>query len=423
MKKLLLSLILVPLAMFSQDKMDSLSKEIKAIQSKTKVLDKLKFSGYLHAQFQLADTAGIASFAGGDFGTNVRKRFMVRRGRIKASYAGKHSLYVIQIDVTERKVGIRDAYARLTDKWLRFFHVQVGVFDRPFGFEIGYSSSLRETPERGRMSQILFPSEKDLGAMFVFNPHKEHALNYLKFEFGVFNGSGHETPDFDSFKELMGRLRIDRKTKSEKFRYGLGVSMLQGGWINTTSSLWNIGKDSAGIVAFTTIVDTTIIGKEAGKSMIGADIQLSMDWPLGTTTLRAEYIAGNTPGTYTSLKSLSALPTGDNYMRNFNGAYLYFIQDLGKTKHQIVVKYDWFDPNTDVSAEDIGRTVTSNAIKTGPADVKFSTLGFGWNYLWDENLKLVLYYDMVTNENCVNQAGFTRDKKDNVITARLQFRF
>ena len=36
------------------------------------------------------------------------------------------------------------------------------MFARPFGFEINYSSSDRESPERGRKSQILMKGERDL---------------------------------------------------------------------------------------------------------------------------------------------------------------------------------------------------------------------------------------------------------------------
>jgi hypothetical protein len=39
-----------------------------------------------------------------------------------------------------------------------------------------------------------------------------------------------------------------------------------------------------------------------------------------------------------------------------------------------------------------------------------------------ENLKLVLYYANVRNEK-TQLAGFTDDVKDNVFTARMQFRF
>jgi hypothetical protein len=168
-------------------------------------------------------------------------------------------------------------------------------------------------------------------------------------------------------------------------------------------------------------------GAIAGRSYGGADIQLSYDFPFGLTTLRAEYIAGVQPGTSSALTSLSATPTTDNYKRNFNGAYFYFLQNLGQSKHQLVVKYDWFDPNTDVAGDEIGKTPLAfkgdTYVKTGKADLKYSTLGLGWTYRWDSNVKIVAYYDMVTNETSENVAKVTKDLSDNVFTLRIQYKF
>ena len=42
-----------------------------------------------------------------------------------------------------------------------------GVFNRPFGHEIGYSTSGLESPERATIIQYFFPDERDLGAMLT----------------------------------------------------------------------------------------------------------------------------------------------------------------------------------------------------------------------------------------------------------------
>ena len=78
---------------------------------------------------------------------------------------------------------------------------------------------------------------------------------------------------------------------------------------------------------------------------------------------------------------------------------------------------DWYDPNTDVSGTQI-----TGGNGFGPADIKYTTLGVGYIYYINENLKLVTWYDNVKNEN-TSLAGFTEDVKDNVLTLRLQFRF
>ena len=56
------------------------------------------------------------------------------------------------------------------------------------------------------------------------------------------------------------------------------------------------------------------------------------------------------------------------------------------------------------------------------ADIKYNTLGVGYVYYMNPNLKWVLYYAMVKNEK-TQLSGFTSDISDNVFTSRLQFRF
>src|SRR5688500_18262588 len=89
---------------FSQTQTDSLINRINAVAKDVDVMKRLKFSGYIQAQFQDADSAGIRSFEGGDFPTGSDKRFMIRRGRLKASYTANITEIVLQLDATERGV-------------------------------------------------------------------------------------------------------------------------------------------------------------------------------------------------------------------------------------------------------------------------------------------------------------------------------
>ena len=122
--------------------------------------------------------------------------------------------------------------------------------------------------------------------------------------------------------------------------------------------------------------------------------------------------------------SLSALPTvllsGSEgfYRRRFNGAYFYFLQHLFSLQHQLVIKYDWYDANSKVNGKEIG-IAGSNFTA---ADIKYSTLNIGYNYYVTSVAKLGLFYAIVKNEN-TELTGYTSDLKDNIFTARLQFRF
>ena len=83
-----------------------------------------------------------------------------------------------------------------------------------------------------------------------------------------------------------------------------------------------------------------------------------------------------------------------------------------------MVKYDWYDPNSEVKGKEIN-DAPSNLTS---ADIRYSTWGFGYNFYMNPNMKFMLYYDLVKNESTL-LPGFLSDVSDNVLTCRLQFRF
>jgi hypothetical protein len=176
-------------------------------------------------------------------------------------------------------------------------------------------------------------------------------------------------------------------------------------------------------------VDSTAsnLNSYADRSYFGVDGQFSIASDLGLSQIRAEYITGKQPGASGS----SASPNGydpttaaasDTYIRPFSGGYVNFVQDIADTKHSIVVKYDWYDPNTSVNGNNI-----LVAAKTGKADVAYSTLGLGYMYRLNTNVRLMVYYDMVTNEKVAKYSsslkGYTKDLADNLVTVRFQYKF
>ena len=398
---------------------EKLANDITQLQSEVGTLKKIKISGYIQSQYQWADTAGIKSFAGGDFPANTNQRFKVRRAEFKTMYDNGVTQVVANIDITQNGVVIKDAFGKLTEQNLYAFSLTAGIFNRPFGFEVPYSSGMIESPERSRMSQTIFAGERDLGAMITFQMPSTSQLHPLKIEGGFFNGTGNNVNDFDSKKDFIGNIHWNRTTNSEKISYGIGVSYYNGGWANGTKYVYGNGTVANGNNGFT--VDSTSSNKFAvsKRAYIGADFQMNIAWGAGLTTFRGEYIQGQQPGTASSTVSLGIQPVTDTYLRNFNGACFYFLQNIMQTKNQIIVKYDWYDPNTKVSGDDIGKSGT----KLGAGDLKYTTLGLGWAYRFDTNVKFTLYYDMVTNETSNNLTGYSKDLKDNVVTLRVQYKF
>lgn len=416
-------------AQYLMDMVDTskdMGKEMLALFNR---LENIKISGYIQPQFQIAESKGAKGFAGGDFAPNSNNRYMLRRARVRFDYihfakANEHGpslQFVFQFDATERSVNVRDVWGRIFENKYQLFSFTTGLFARPFSYELNLSSGDRESPERGRMSQILMKTERDLGAMISLDPRrKSNKIKFLKVDLGIFNGPGlSSTTDYDSHKDIIGRITLKPQSLSKKITLGAAVSILNGGLTQNTKYVYT-SQNAAGIKNF--IVDSTVsnINKIAPRKYYGADAQLKIKNAVGFTELRAEFITGKQTASSTSSETPGALFTGTDayYVRKFNGAYFYFLQHLGSLKHQIGIKYDWYDPNTDVKTDEIGKPGSN----INAANIKYSTLGFGYIYYITPNAKLVLWYDKIINEK-TQLAGFTNDVKDNVLTCRIQFRF
>ncbi|HCX55949.1 MAG TPA: porin, partial [Sphingobacterium sp.] len=130
----------------------------------------IKITGYLQTQFQKAQSPGITSFSGGDFSKNSDNRFMIRRGRLKIDRVDTYSSIVFQLDATQDGVQLMDAFIQLRHPSQKGLSLTAGLFNRPFGYSIVYSSGYRDFPERARVFQTLMPRERDLGGMVSYHP-------------------------------------------------------------------------------------------------------------------------------------------------------------------------------------------------------------------------------------------------------------
>ncbi len=415
-------------AQFLMDMIDTSTSLGKGMISIYKNYDHLRISGYMQPQFQWATGKGVGVYQGGDFPKQSDNRFMFRRGRIRFDYEhyNKQNLptlqFVFQFDGTERGVNIRDFWGRLFDGKWDVMSLTMGMFARPFGFEVNYSSGDREAPERGRMSQILMKTERDLGAMVSWAPRKKsHPLSFLKVDVGLFNGQGLAGPeDYDSHKDLIARVAMKPTALNrQKWLLSVGASILYGGLEQFTPVVYRMQKTGQ----FYKDSSDANIGLIAPRHYYGGDAQFVIPNAKGSTQFRAEYIRGTQSSTRNSTETPGEIPMIDDVfaplaIRNFDGAYLNFLQHLGSEKHQLVLKYDWYDPNTRVKGKQIGK----DGLNLTAADIRFDTFGAGYVYYFNEHMKATLWFDRIWNES-TSLDGFTGDVDDNVFTCRLQYRF
>ncbi len=175
-----------------ESKVDGQNERILTLEASVAKMSQLKISGYVQPQFvwQDVDTLGSSS--------DTRVGFTIRRGRVKFTHTtpidgttGSISA-VIYPDITEAGLVIKEVYAT----WNVFQNLtsqapelafQMGSMNRPFGYEIAYSSSAREVAERSTAENRLFNGERDLGFQALYSPTFGDITPLL--ELGVFNGT------------------------------------------------------------------------------------------------------------------------------------------------------------------------------------------------------------------------------------------
>lgn len=390
-----------------------LEQQIQSHESDLKLLKQFKISGYIHSQFQYGEKNAALRIGGANSNTNEDfSRFGVRRGRVKITYEKSIASGVFQLDITEKQIRLRDVYISIKDPWFGSSSIRAGVFDRMFGFEVPFSSSKRESPERATVNTTLFPDEKDMGVMLTLQAPKNSPWSILKLDAGFIAGNSINI-DLDNKKDFIGHLSFNSNIQ-EKTNLSGGVSFYLGGVYQGSSTVYSMNGSK-----FESKKDTAHYGDFAKREYFGVDFQFATSSILGMTNIYSEYLFGTQPGDKNSSKSpnYSVLPTSHTYIRNFNGYYVTFVQDIGNLPFSVIVKYDHYDPNTKIAKNDIGLN------GTGKADIAYSTVGAGVMWRINNSLRLTAYYDNIKNETSSNLAGYNNDLADNVFTLRLQYKY
>jgi phosphate-selective porin len=377
-------------------KPDSLSERLEVLEGKTGSLEervalnetdlgkltKIKISGYIQAQFE--------SYQSGLVKTNEPDNtFYIRRARVKFTYEATDGIkFVLQPDFSTGNLSLKDAYAVASLPKLPSLSLWAGQFNRP-NYEVEYSSGQREVLERSRVIKTIYPGEREVGAKLEFNPLKVP----LKLQVALLNGNftGKEQKDVDSRKDLMARAVYSLKFSTAGIGVDLGANTYYGGLMakNKYISDFKSEMDST----------TSNTGSYMDKQWFGGETQVFFDL-LGGMSLKGEYIAGKNAFAGDS-------KSNPNKTRKFEGYYAYFIKNIGK-KNQMVVRYDYFDPNTELSGNEAQK------------EVNYKTFTLAWQYYLNDYIRFSVNYEMPKNET---NTSIPKDIKDNVFAIRMQAKF
>lgn len=373
----------------------------------------LKISGYLQAQMEYGQKEAVLKVGTANSDqTRSFNRIGIRRGRIKLKYSEGIGAAVFQVDLTEKGVGLKDAYIEVYEPWLNVLSLRMGVFNRPFGFEIEYSSSNRASPERARVFQTLFPEERDLGVMISLQGPPSSFLQFVKLDAGLFAGNGIKK-ETDNRKDFIGHLSV-HLCAEEQWRCALGFSYYKGSVYQGSPFVYTMGAEG-----FRQDWDPAHVGDFARREYVGMDFQLYFTNRVGMAKITAEYLFGRQPGAQSNSYSpnASVLPVHEVYLRDFKGGYLQLVYQWNALPLGLVLKYDGYDPNTRVRGQALGQGHTSKG------DVAYETYGAGVYWRMNTQVKLTAYYEYITNETSPYLHGFIADKKDNTLNLRLQYKF
>ena len=286
-----------------------------------------------------------------------------------------------------------------------------GKFNR-LNYEVEYSSSQREVPERSLVIRSIYPGERAIGFKLEVNPQgiplkvqlgmfngNDGGFNQLSDTTGKFAANTIENKDYDNFKDIMARA-----TYSFKLGNIGGLDIGAHAYFGSLKSNTNATLHSD----FTTI-DSSKVGDAVKRNWFGAEFQFFAD-VLGGMSLKGEYITGKN-----AMLGGSKFANGNllpNFQNNFAGYYVYLIKNIGK-KNQFAFRYDYYDPNTDIKGSDvtISKYAGSNSRKIGSfksskADLAYTTFTLAWHYYFDDNIRITLAYAIVQNEKVgTNSAG------------------
>ena len=393
------------------DEFFDIERRIEAVENNLRILNRVNVSGYIQTQFAWGEKDAHLWFGTpNENPENPYNRFGIRRGRLRFAFEEGIASAVFQIDMIERGINFRDAFIQIRDPFWGSSRIRAGLFFRPFGYDIGYSSVNRAAPERAVITTTLFPSNRDIGWAVNLQAPRTSAWHFLRFEGGWFAGNGINRQT-DSRMDFICRLGANRVINSN-LRLSGGISYYNGGVFQGTENVYTMNENR-----FELNQNPANRGKYAKREYLGFDAQAFITTALGLTKIKGEYIFGQQPGRENRNRSpnTAVLPNWDTFIRPVSGGYIALVQDLGRFPFSAVVRYDWHNPNTAVSGNDIG----AFGSETGEADRLQTTYGFGILWKTAPNVRVTAFYEIVNREFSEHVNNFEGDK----FTLRLQYRF
>lgn len=392
-----------------------LLERITALENKSFSYNGFFVRGYMQVQGQIGQRDAELNVGKPNEEASDFMRFGIRRGYLTAGYYNRAGGIDFALSITERGVRIKDAFITLNDPLFRSQSLmRAGIFRVPFSLENYKLSSERFFPERSYVFTALFPDSRDMGASISITPNG--GLSCLELQGALLGGRGiHQM--MGTKIAFTGSLRLNKALGKSTLFAGVGIfagSALQ------TSELYFVANPER----FLPFESEKNIGLYSKRFYVNGYLGANISSRMGQTELRFEGYTGKQPGTFLS----SASPDYDSslfgeeyamFRRRFWGGYASLVQQIARSKHYLLTRVQYYDPNMDLRGWHIGQ----NRTYTGAADYAYGSLELGYSFVLNKNFRISGIYEWIKKERTPNLVDFTQPLRMNKGTLVAQYAF
>jgi hypothetical protein len=385
-----------------------------------------KVRGYIQSQYEFHQDSEDQLFIGG--APTNQNRFLLRRVRLKLERDWEYGGAMVEFDANTVKgpsIGLQHAEVSLAYRDAEhhpLVRTALGLFDNPFGREVVESPRARPFMERSYASREFFPSEPDLGVELMGQ------IAWFRYSVAAVNGqpigdrTGFVLQDPNSHKDLLGRVGIEVNLPHDT-AVTAGASVLNGkgfrpGTDPTKNSVaWRDNLVEDGLLQPSELIG--IPGTAGTPSvnfsrwLVGGDFGVEFSSVLGQTHVFGEIsVASNM-----DRNVFIADPVTTGYdVREF-GYYAEIYQEfslpgIAPVEPIAGFRYDFYDPDSDVLEKRSGRTLPlTESVKTYAPLIGVQVA---------KRARLVGEWDIIGDSMARSSLGVPIDRKNNIVTIRLQ---
>jgi len=385
-----------------------------------------KVRGYIQSQYEFHQDSEDQTFIGG--APMNQNRFLLRRVRLKLERDWQYGGAMVEFDANTVKgpaIGLQHAEVSLAYRDAQqkpLVRLVLGLFDNPFGREVVESPRARPFMERSFASREFFPAEPDLGAGLMGE------IGWFRYSVAAVNGqplgdrTGYILQDPNAHKDIVGRVGVAVELPPETLISG-GASILNGrGFRPGTDPTKNSVAWRDNLVENSLLEPSELIGIPGAAAtsavnftrwLVGADLGLEFASALGRTHLFGELSVGSNMDRNVFI----ADPVTAGYdIREF-GYYAEFYQELklaslAPVQPIVGFRYDYYDPDSDVLEKRSGRTL--------PLTESVTTYSPLLGLQVTDHTRLIGQWDIIKDSLARNTVGVPVDRKNNIVTIRLQ---